>query len=102
MEGDSRSMSILDHSQQNGKPPKGFEKVAKTKTSTSTNTSTGRYKIGDKAENKQASIYLDLDVIAEIDRLSKLTNKPKSHYVNELLVETFGLQKRSNGIIIEE
>jgi hypothetical protein len=99
MEGDARSMSILDHSKQ---PPEGFKKVAKTKTSTSINTDTGRYKIGDKAENKQASIYLDLDVIAEIDRLSKLNNKPKSHYVNELLVEMFGLQKRSNGIIIEE
>jgi hypothetical protein len=100
-------MSILKYDNpedKDKKPPKGFENVGTPSTGDDTETSTGtkRYKIGDKAENKQTSIYLDLDVIAEIDKLSKLTNKPKSHYVNELLVKTFGLQKRSNGIIIEE
>jgi hypothetical protein len=81
--------------------PKGDTEVS-TEIKPDTNTSTDRYPIGHKVENKQTSIYLDEDVIAMIDVLSKDKNKAKSHLINEMLVEAFGLQKRSNSIIIEQ
>lgn len=109
MEGDAGSMTnILDFDKDdkddkdNKKPPKGFEKVAKPSTGTEPSTPTSRYEVGTKVKNKQASVYLDMDVLEEIDRLCRETGKPKSHFINEMLVEYFGLQKRSNSIIISE
>ncbi|MGG0487209.1 ribbon-helix-helix domain-containing protein [Priestia aryabhattai] len=79
-----------------------FNKVATPSTGTEPSTPTSRYEVGTKVKNKQASVYLDMDVLEEIDRLCRETGKPKSHFINEMLVEYFGLQKRSNSIIISE
>jgi len=59
-----------------------------------------RHDIGAEIKNKQTSIYLDLDVIEVLDKVTD--PRKKSQYINNLLVHYFGLQERKNGIIFKE
>jgi hypothetical protein len=60
------------------------------------------YPKGYKLKRKQVSLYLDEDVIKALNQEFKSTKRPKSHFVNDLLVEYFKLQQRSDKVILED
>lgn len=62
----------------------------------------GKYPRGYKLKRRQVSLYLDEDVIKSLNKQFTDTKQPKSHFVNDLLVEYFKLQIRSDKVIIED